>query len=703
MDEKEQKQYLEKYKLAKEKGINFFPDAIFKDSVVSLVVFIILVALAYFVGAPLEEQANPSDTSYTPRPEWYFLFLFQLLKYFPGELEVIGVVVLPTLAIIFLLLLPFIDKSTLRHFVNRKWVALATLAGLGAVVGLSVLSVLEAPPPSGATLGDQTALLYTEDCAGCHGPTINVPQGTNLHEVIATGNHEGMPPWSADLTNDQIDSLVGFILSPAGSNLFTNYCSACHEATQLVGVNPLEMKRSLVEGLAFPPHAEADIPHWVDILSVEERTSLLNFLIAPDGQRLFSSNCSACHGYSVSFSGGEEELRKTIIAGGLHLEMPGWQERLSEANLDLLARYVQDPGQTPQGADLYQTNCVDCHFDRIPKSDSYEQALEVIATGGTHKTMPVWGEILTEAQFEALVTFTIGSARGVGQDLGRRLFVESCTSCHGDFGEGGPNPSLAGDIIAPISTAEYLKTRDDLTLALIIEQGQPNFGMSPFGLSYGGPLDSIEVNALVGYIRSWQAAPPVELPPEVEYSAVILSGSEIYQSICAQCHGFNATGEIGPSLRSRTFLRGNTSEEIFDSISNGHEVTSMIAWGEILSSKQVQELVNFILSLPEVEEGEIPAGGSFAVSVLPIFNSYCALCHDAESADGGWISTSYLNVMHSGDNGPAVIPGDIDISLLVLKILGLHTDGDIMPPRRVLPEDLIQIILDWIAAGAQNN
>ena len=87
MNEQEKKSYLERYKKAKEKGVPFFPDIIFKDAVVSLVVFLVLVALAYFIGAPVEGRANPNDTSYTPRPEWYFLFLFQLLKYFPGNLE----------------------------------------------------------------------------------------------------------------------------------------------------------------------------------------------------------------------------------------------------------------------------------------------------------------------------------------------------------------------------------------------------------------------------------------------------------------------------------------------------------------------------------------------------------------------------------------------------------------------------------------
>src|SRR5512132_2915005 len=116
MNEKEKQDYLARYKASKENGVPFFPDIIFKDVVVSLLIFLVLAALAYFVGVPTEARANPNDAAYTPRPEWYFLFLFQLLKYFPGKLEVIGVVIIPTLLILLLLALPFIDTGARRHF-----------------------------------------------------------------------------------------------------------------------------------------------------------------------------------------------------------------------------------------------------------------------------------------------------------------------------------------------------------------------------------------------------------------------------------------------------------------------------------------------------------------------------------------------------------------------------------------------------------
>jgi ubiquinol-cytochrome c reductase cytochrome b subunit len=701
MNEQEKQQYLEEYKKEKEKGVYFFPDIIFKDAVIALVVFLILVAMAYFIGAPLEEQANPSDSTYNPRPEWYFLFLFQLLKYFPGELEVVGVVVIPSLAILVLLALPFLDKKADRHFTKRKAVTIGTAIGIVGIIGLTILSIREAPPPADTSLGDKTAELYAVNCAGCHGPTINVPTGMNLHEIIAQGTHEGMPPWSADLTNDQIDALVGFILSPGGSVIFDQQCGECHLATQLIADQPFELKDALQLGQAFGPHTDIEIPQWTTILSPEEQTALLNFLIAPDGQRLFVTNCSSCHGSSVAFAGEAEELRETIGQGGLHLEMPGWREQLSEAELTSLASYVVDPAQSPDGESLYQANCVACHFERVPQAEDLDSAFKIISEGGSHETMPVWGEILTEEQIDALVSYTIQSAQGTGADVGRQLYVQNCASCHGDFGEGGANPSLAGDIIAPISTAEYLKTRDDSTLTAIIAQGQPNFGMSPFGLSFGGPLDESEIEALVAYMRSWESNPPVDVPPEISTDTLALSGAETYQALCAQCHGSTAEGGLGPSLRSAEF-REQAREEIFSTINLGHEATAMIAWGEVLSASQIDQIVEFLLSLP-VSEGSAAGEVSFAVQIVPAFDTYCLACHNESFTQGGWLSDSYENVINSGDNGPSVIPGDVENSLLAQLLVGTAPSGKVMPPVSQMPDEIIQAILDWIEAGAPNN
>lgn len=703
MNEQERKQYLEQYKKDKEKGVPFFPDILFKDAVISLVIFIALVALAYFVGAPLEPRADPADTSYTPRPEWYFLFLFQLLKYFPGSLEVIGVFIIPSVLIILLIVLPLIDRSPKRHFMRRPVILGATILSVIGILFLTVQSYREIPPPLEVVGGDQTALLYTENCAPCHGPSMTVPASVNLHEVIAQGQHEDMPGWSADLTTDEIDALAGFIISPGGSQLFTDNCSACHEVADLVATDPITLRESIQQGLEFAPHAEAGIPDWTATISPEDQTRLLNFLVAPDGQRLFATNCAPCHGQSVAFAGGEEQLLETISQGGMHLDMPPWRDMLSDNEIGALASYVVNPAGYPAGESLFQTNCAGCHGERIPSAPDVESARQIIAEGGGHETMPVWGEVLTAEQLDALVTFTIAAAEGTSVEVGQELYSQNCALCHGEFGEGGPNPSRAGDIIFPISTADYLKTRDDFTLRSIIAQGQPNFGMSPFGSAFGGPLDDEQVDAIVAFMRTWEENPPVELPPEVEISVdtVSLDTQEIYDQLCAQCHGDDGEGGIGSSFQDPQFHDDRTDTQIFDSINLGHGATAMIGWGDVLSSDQIQQLVLLIRQFRSGIETEQPSAEvSFSQDVMPIFEAECISCHGSL---GGWDASTYESVMETGNNAPVVIPGDAENSLLAQKMLGQQTIGNIMPPAGLLGIDDIQVIVDWIDQGALDN
>jgi mono/diheme cytochrome c family protein len=619
VNEQEQRTYMEKYHEAKEKGVPFFPDIVFKDAIVSLVVFIILLALAYFVGAPLEARANPADTNYTPRPEWYFLFLFQLLKYFPGKLEVIGVIVLPTIAIVLLFFLPLLDRSPRRHFLKRPVITSAATLAVAGVALLTFLAVREAPPPAAAASGDQTAALYANNCAPCHGASLTVPPGTNLHQVIAQGKHEGMPAWGADLSTDQIDALAGFILSPGGSQLFTQYCSACHQTSELVATNPQELKRAIEEGLSYPAHANAKISDWTTALSADERSRLLNFLAAPDGERLFATNCAPCHGEAVAFSGSADGLRGLIAKGGLHLDMPPWQEKLSQSEIEALANYVVNPAAEPNGKQLFDQNCMNCHGERVPTAASVDAAQQVITSGGPHQTMPIWGDVLTAEQLDALVQYTFQAAQGTSLATGQQLFAANCAPCHGQFGEGGPNPAQPSYLLSPISSAEFLKTRDDATLQAIISQGQPDLGMTPFGSAFGGPLEDADIEAIIAYMRAWEANPPAVQP----------------------------STPLPPAPTPATTPATTTP--------------------------------------------------SFSADVVPILQTKCVVCHGAL---GGWDASSYTSLMTSGIHAPVVIAGDAANSLLAQKLLGTQTFGVIMPPAGKLSDIEIQIIINWINAGA---
>jgi len=124
----------------------FFPEQVFKDTVAVFFYFSILVVLAAAVAVPLGKLADPTDTTFVPRPEWYFLFLFQTLKFFEGPLEVVGTVVLPTLAILVLFLIPFIDRGKAIR-VTKRTTAMAALVLAGLGWGSLTLAALRGNPP----------------------------------------------------------------------------------------------------------------------------------------------------------------------------------------------------------------------------------------------------------------------------------------------------------------------------------------------------------------------------------------------------------------------------------------------------------------------------------------------------------------------------------------------------------------------------
>ena len=92
----------------------YFPGLALKEALAALALLAALILLAALTEPTLEVAADPNATGYVPRPEWYFLWLFQLLKYFGGDLEVVGVVLVPAGLVVLLLAVPFIDRRRPR-------------------------------------------------------------------------------------------------------------------------------------------------------------------------------------------------------------------------------------------------------------------------------------------------------------------------------------------------------------------------------------------------------------------------------------------------------------------------------------------------------------------------------------------------------------------------------------------------------------
>jgi ubiquinol-cytochrome c reductase cytochrome b subunit len=98
---------------------SFWPDQVSKDMIVVAFIFLLLVTLSAFNQPPFTGPADPLDTTFNPKPEWNFLFLYQALKFFPGALEKIGTVGIPTLVILIFVFLPFFDRKSKRNPIKR--------------------------------------------------------------------------------------------------------------------------------------------------------------------------------------------------------------------------------------------------------------------------------------------------------------------------------------------------------------------------------------------------------------------------------------------------------------------------------------------------------------------------------------------------------------------------------------------------------
>ena len=152
----------------------FYPHHAVRDATIAGAVFVALMAFALIGDAPLEPVADPSESTYTPRPEWYFLWLFQMLKYFPGRLEVVGAHVVPALLVALLLLLPFLDRRAERRPWRRPIASTIALALVGGIGGLTWLGLHDRPPSGTGTrvwnaeaLGGRLVASHAR-CTRCH-------------------------------------------------------------------------------------------------------------------------------------------------------------------------------------------------------------------------------------------------------------------------------------------------------------------------------------------------------------------------------------------------------------------------------------------------------------------------------------------------------------------------------------------------------
>jgi mono/diheme cytochrome c family protein len=199
----QQEYYKRDYAQAKKEGKPFFPYAVYKDLVIATLAIGIVIALSIVHRVEVGEPVNPASTDFVPRPEWYFFFLFELLKIFKGQNALMPVImatfIIPNIRMILLIITPFIDRGPERRIQKRP---IALISGIAVIVFLAYLTNVGASSNEGVgeeglpiTVDDPTAkageaLFLANGCTSCHQIAgVGAPgPGPNLTDEGAKGN-----------------------------------------------------------------------------------------------------------------------------------------------------------------------------------------------------------------------------------------------------------------------------------------------------------------------------------------------------------------------------------------------------------------------------------------------------------------------------------------------------------------------------------
>jgi menaquinol-cytochrome c reductase cytochrome b/c subunit len=237
MNQREKELYLREYAQLKAKGKPFFPYAVAKDSIMAAITVVVIVFLALMLGAELGPKADPTTTTYVPRPEWYYFFLFEVLRVIkPPVLTPLATIGVPTICIILLITLPFFDRNPERRPERRP---IATTAGILTIFAIGFLTYMGAaagstseidsiPVPPEAQAGAIVAA--QSGCLACHkfGENGNGGPGPELTDIatklpkaaiLRTLENPTAPmPSYRDLPEEKKTALVDFLATLRGED-----------------------------------------------------------------------------------------------------------------------------------------------------------------------------------------------------------------------------------------------------------------------------------------------------------------------------------------------------------------------------------------------------------------------------------------------------------------------------------------------------
>lgn len=395
------KLYEERYAASKKGGEPFVPDTVVRDSIFTLIVVAVIIALAVVFPHGSEAPADPTSTNYNPTPEWYFLFLFQFLKLFPGSLEPVAAVLIPGLAVLILIAVPFLDRGLGRFWAQRR-PALA-IGGLvvAALVLLEVSGALSTPArPEGQV--DELVL-----------------KGQNVYRDINCGYCHSI---------NGVGGAIGPDLSNIASQLKPD------QITQYLQNPDLMVKNTLHPKLQFTPDELTALVAYLETLGP-------TVVYSPQAPQLFAQNCMGCH--TLNGQGG------TV---GPDLSREG-----SLRTVSFLQSFISDPQSVVPGATMPAFHSVLTPdqikdiaaylFSQKGPTPSATTPAPVSPAPNVTPTVTRPATVSPSASVKPTVTPT--ATINVSQ-----LYSVNCAGCHGAKREGGSGPSLTPTALANLPASQ---------------------------------------------------------------------------------------------------------------------------------------------------------------------------------------------------------------------------------------------------------
>ena len=235
MNRAQQEYYKRDYAQAKAEGKPFFPYAVYKDLLIATLAIAVVITLAIWHKVEVGEPVNPASTDFVPRPEWYFFFLFELLKIFKGQNALTPVImatfIIPNILMALLILTPFIDRGPERRIQRRP---IALFSGIAVILFLSYMTYEGANSNEGvsaeglgltgldpaAKAGE--ALFLTNGCTSCH--NIKGVGAPGPGPTLTNEGTRGHPP----------EFYAGFLKDPPG-NIMPNFTTFTPQQYQQLG------------------------------------------------------------------------------------------------------------------------------------------------------------------------------------------------------------------------------------------------------------------------------------------------------------------------------------------------------------------------------------------------------------------------------------------------------------------------------------